>query len=190
MIQHLQLAQHFHARVCTEPVPIKKLVALAPLIDQTNTIKPVTAPLKLPTDPVIYRTPDRQCEVINGQQVLVGASTAKLHPESLIYVLRLTEEADLPMARLCYQILEPARIFNEIDGLIHAAYAQNHLTALLNQYVLQQPPSQPITAKQLERLCAGRSRKSTLNNRKSALGYTDANLGCKATQHTGQACPA
>jgi len=113
-----------------------------------------------PNEPVIYRTLDRQCEVINGQQVLVGADTAWLY----------------------YQILEPARIFNEIDGLIHAAYAQNRLTALLNQYVLQQAPSQPITARQLEQLCAGRSRKSTLNNRKSALGYTDANLGCKTTQ--------
>jgi len=116
-----------------------------------------------PNEPVIYRTLDRQCEVINGQQVLVGADTARLY----------------------YQILEPARIFNEIDGLIHAAYAQNHLTALLNQYVLQQAPSQPITARQLEQLCAGHVRKSTLNSRKSALGYTDANLGCKTTQHTG-----
>ena len=190
MIQHLQLAQHFYAAVTIEPVPLKKLVGLALLVDQTNNIKLAETSIKLTTEPVIYRTPDGQLGVINAHQVLMGADTTRLHPQSRIFVSRLMEEADLPMARLYFQILEPARLFGDIDPLIHAAYSNSHATALLRQHVLKQPVDRPITTKQLERLCAGQARKATLSGRKSAMGYTNANLGCKATQHTGQACPA
>lgn len=188
---HLQLAQHFHAAVTVEPLPIRRLIELAPLIDPTNTVKPVESPVKLPTEPVMYRTPDGQCEVINARQVMMGAEAGRLHPESQVLVSRLTQETDLPMARLHYQILEPARLFGDIDPLVHAAFSNNHATALLSQHVLKQRPDQPITTTQLEQLCGGRVRKSTLNNRKAALGFTQSGRGCKARRmgvDTHQAC--
>lgn len=188
----LQLAQNFHAAVIIESITVKKLVELAPLIDQTNTVKPVDIPVRLTAEPVIYRTPDGQCEVVNARQVMMGAGMSRLHPESRILVSRLTDETDLPMARLQYQIIEGARLFGDIDPLIHAAYANNHLTALLRQHVLQQRPDQPITTQQLEQLCGGRVRKSTINERKKALGFTQPGRGCKAkhvSDDTNDACP-
>lgn len=188
----LQLAQDFQADVALEETPIKNLVELTPLVDPTDTLKLIEAPVKLPTEPVIYRTGDHQCEVINAGQVMMGADIARLHPDSQVLVARLTDEADLPMVRLYYQILEPARLFGDIDPLIHAAYANNHLTALLRQHVLRQHPGQPITTQQLEQLCGGRVRKSTINERKRVLGYTQPGRGCKARRDNtdiNETCP-
>jgi len=192
MIQNLQLAQNFYATVTIEPVPLKKLVGLAHLVDQTNTIKLAETSIKLTTEPVIFRTLDGQLEVINAHQVLMGADTTRLHSQSRIFVSRLMEEADLPMARLYFQILEPARQFGDIDPLIRAAYSNSHATALLRQHVLKQPVDRPITTQQLEQLCGGRVRKSTINERKKALGFTQPGRGCKAkhvSDDTNDACP-
>lgn len=183
----LQLAQHFYAFITLESIPLKKLVELAQLMDRKNTVKRFEAPVKLTTEPVMYRAANGQCEVLNFQQVMMGADTISIHPETRILVSRLNEETDLPMARLFFQVLELAR-FGEIDPLIHSAYANNHDTALLSQNILKQRPDQPITTRQLERLCGGRVRKSTINNRKKSLGYTQPGRGCKA-RHVNSETP-
>jgi hypothetical protein len=181
-LQQLQLAQHYYAPVIIEPIPVKQLVELTQLVDATNTIQPIGTPLELPTRPVIYLTDDGQCQVLNAPQVMMGANLSRLHSKSRVLTCRLTEPADLPMARLFYGILEPARLFADIDPLIHTAYAGNHSTALLNQHLLTQRPDQPITTEQIVVLCGGRVRKSTINNRKRTLGYTNSSRGCKARE--------
>jgi len=185
--QQLQLAQHYYAGVIIEPVSIKHLVELTQLIDPTNTIQTTGTPLELPTRPVVYLTEDGQYDVLNAPQVMIGANLIRLHAQNRIQIGRLTEPADLPMARLFYGILEPARHFGDIDPLIHAAYAGNHNTALLKQYFLTQRLDQPITTEQLVLLCGWRVRKSTMNNRKRALGYTDPTRGCKARTESNDA---
>jgi len=180
MTTQLPLAQHYHAAVVNEPVPLKRLVDLALLMDPTGAIQRADTPLKLPTQPTVYRTEGDQFEVLNARQAILSTDHYRLHPQSQILVERLTEPSDLAMARLFYQILEPARLFGEIDPLIHAAYAETHDTALLRQHVLRVRPDQAITTEQLVKLCGGRVRKSTINNRKMILGYTNPGRGCKA----------
>ncbi|SOB74607.1 hypothetical protein SAMN04488490_0096 [Marinobacter sp. LV10R510-11A] len=176
----LQLAQYYWAAVSIEPTLLKRLLQLSQLMGPTGTIQQLDTPVRLLTLPVIYRTDDRQHEVLNAPQVSMSNNLSRLHPQSRVLVCRLIEPAALPMARLYYQILEPARLFGEIDPLIHAAFAETHDTALLRDHVLRVRPNQPITTKQLVELCGRRVEKSTINNRKKILGYTNPARGCKA----------
>ena len=120
--------------------------------------------------------------MLNVRQVLLSANHSRLHPQSRVLVCRLIEPAALPMARLYYQILEPSRLFGEIDPLIHAAFAETYDTALLRHHVLGVRPDQPITTKKLVELCGERVQESTINNRKKILGYTNPARGCKARE--------
>jgi len=84
------------------------------------------------------------------------------------------------MANLFYTVLEPARLFREIDPLLHVAFSQTHENALLREYFLKPGCEKTITTDQLVSLCAKEVGKSTINNRKQKLGYTDPKQGCKA----------
>lgn len=178
----LTLAQHFHAAARLETISINRFIEFAPIIDDSSAIKLIETSVKLANEPVIYRTPDGQLDVLNARQVIFSANGNKFHPNSKILVTRITDEQDLPMARLHFEIVEPAQLFGEIDNLIHAAYLNNHQTALMKRFLFQQGPDRQITTSQLENLCRSQVRKSTLNNRKAALGYTLPGRGCKARQ--------
>jgi len=181
--QQLQLAQHYCAAVNIEPIPLKRLVQLAELMDSPGAIQQLDTPVHLPTLPVITKTEDGQFEVLNVRQVLLSANHSRLHPQSQVLVCRLIDPSDLPISRLFYDILEPARQLGEIDPLIHVAQAGDHQTALLNQQILIQGPGQPITTKQIVKLCGGRVQRSTINQRKKKLGYTNPGRGCKARKN-------
>jgi len=190
---HFKLAQDFHADVINEPVPVKKLFGLGQLIDSNNTDRLIETAVTLTTEPVIYRTPDGQFEVLNAQQVVRDANMIKLHPDCEISVRRITAEQDLPMARLLFAVVEPAQLFGDIDNLLHAAYSNNHQTALMKRFLFPQARDRRITTAELVQLCAGRAGKSKINNRKKTLGYTQPQLGCKAkrvsTDDTNETCP-
>lgn len=178
--QQLKLAQHYCAEVSFEPLALKQLHDLTQLMDSDAAIQKLDAPVHLPTAPVTHQTEDGQVVVINIRQVLESSSHTRLHPQSRILVYRVTDPSDFPMATLIYGVLEPARLFGEIDPLLHAAFSQTHENALLREHLLKLESHKTITTDQLVRLCAKRVGKSTINNRKQKLGYTDSKLGRNA----------
>jgi len=180
MNSQLQLAQHYYANVLCEAVTVSRLVQLTPLIDHNNTIQQSDKSVYLLTQPVVYQTNDGQYEVLNARLVLAATDHYRLHPKSKVQVFRLLDESALTMAHLYYQRMEVARQFGDIIPLITAAFAQSHLTSMLNQHILLQHPSRPITTDQIVRLSGSRVGKSTVNKLKKDHHYTDPTRGCQA----------
>jgi len=176
----VRFGQNYFAPFAADTIAIHQIIELNPLIDRTHTVKHFSGLQDLTVRPVVFRSEDGQFEVLNLRQVLEGANLVRLHPDDVIPFTCLKAEDDLAIARLYYQTIGHARQFGDLDPLIHAACGGNHLTALLNQVFLQQPPDRPITTEQIERLCGGKYKKSTINARKKALGYTDPRRGCNA----------
>lgn len=185
----IRFGQNFFAPFAADTIPVHQIIELNPLIDCTHTVKHFSGLQDLTVRPVVYCSEDGQFEVLNLRQVLEGANLVRLHPNDIIALTQLTSADDLPIARLYYQTIGHARLFGDLDPLIHAACGGSHLTALLNQVFLQQPPDRPITTEQIERLCGGKFKKSTINARKKALGYTDPRRGCKARQFPAENDP-
>jgi len=185
----IRFGQNHFGSFVAEKIAIHNIFELTPLIDQTNTVQSFTSLQDLTVRPVVFRSEDGQFEVINLRQVLEGADLYRLHPDDTIAITRLTAEDDLAIARLHYQTIGHARQFGDLDPLIHAACGNNHQTALLNQMFLQQPPNRPITTEQIEKLCAKKIKKSTINARKKALGYTNPARGCNARKFPADATP-
>ena len=182
MFIDLKISDHFYATVTLETVPFNQLIQLASLLGDSAAINAKKTEQELSPRPVVYCSEDGQFEVINYRQILEAYGHCQFHPADKIVVSRLTNQDDLLATRMLFQVIHPARHFEEIDPLIRAAFEHNQDTTLLNVIFLNQAPREPITTKKLVYLCQKAVSKSTINARKSELGYANPARGCKATE--------